>query len=67
MDIRDTTTIGISQKSNFNEIQVFHNITLCKITNAPLFVSYLTLHKDFGIKSIEEEAAPFYKRAFSRL
>jgi len=29
----------------------------------PLFVSDLTLHKDLGIKSIEE-AAPFYKRFF---
>lgn len=67
MDIRNTTTIEIGQKSNFGEIQVFHNIILCKITNTLPFVSYLTLHKNLGIKSIEEKAAPFYKRVFSRL
>ena len=58
---------GSVKKSNLNEIQTFQNITLRKITNAPPFISNLTLHKDLGTKTVEEEAAVFYKRFYIRL
>ncbi|KAL4082780.1 hypothetical protein QTP88_029611 [Uroleucon formosanum] len=45
----------------------FQNITLRKITNAPPFVSNMTLHKDLGIKTVEEEAAIFYKHFYNKL
>jgi len=58
---------GSAKKSNLNKIQAFQNITLRKITNAPPFVSNMTLHKDLGIKTVEEEAAIFYKRFYNKL
>lgn len=59
-------------ESNFenrqkNKIQAFQNIKLRKITNALPFVSNLTFPKDLGIKTVEEEAAIFYKRFYIRL
>ncbi|KAL4156016.1 hypothetical protein QTP88_000051 [Uroleucon formosanum] len=45
----------------------FQNITLRKITNAPPFVTNMTLHKDLGIKTVEEEAAIFYKQFYNKL
>jgi len=58
------TTIGVGQKINVNKIQVFQNIILRKITNAPYFVSNLSLYNDLNIKSIEYTPAFFYKRVF---
>lgn len=58
---------GSAKNSNINKIQVFQNITLRKITNAPFFVSNLTLHQDLGIKPVILEASLFYKRFFVRL
>jgi len=58
------TTIGVGQKINVNKIQVFQNIILRKITNAPYFVSNLSLYNDLNIKSIEYTPALFYKRVF---
>jgi len=58
---------GSAKKSNINKIQAFQNITLRKITNAPPFVSNMTLYKDLGIKTVEEEAATFYKRFYNKL
>jgi len=37
------------------------------MTNVPFFVFNLTLHQDLVIKSVEEEAAVFYKKFFSEL
>jgi len=39
-----------AKKSNLNKIQIFQNITLRKLTNAPFYVSNLTLHQDLGIQ-----------------
>jgi len=51
---------GSEKKSNLNKIQTFQNIILRKITNAPPFVSNLTLHKGLGIKTVEEEASCYF-------
>jgi len=40
-------------------IQVFQNIKLGKIINAPPFISYLTIRIDFVIKIIAEEIISF--------
>lgn len=58
---------GAAKKSNLNKIQTYQNITLRQLTNAPPYISNLTLHNDLHIKSIEEESVSFYKRFFSRL
>jgi len=58
---------GSAKKLNLNKIRAFQNITFRKITNAPPFVSNTTLHKDLGIKTVEEEAAIFYKRFYNKL
>jgi len=44
-----------AKKPNLNKIQTFQNII------TPPFVSNLILHKELGIKAIEEEAVLFYK------
>lgn len=59
--------LGIGKISNLNKILAFQNITLRKITIDPPFVSNLTLRKDVGIKTVEKEAAVFYKRFYIRL
>ncbi|KAF0752910.1 Uncharacterized protein FWK35_00018084 [Aphis craccivora] len=60
---------GSAKKSNWNKIQVFlQNITFKKLTNAPVFVSNLTLHQDLGIQPVSAEVELFYnKRFFAKL
>jgi len=58
---------GAAKKTNLNKIQTYQNITLRKLTNAPPYISNLTLHNDLHIKTTEEESAVYYKRFFSRL
>jgi len=58
---------GSAKKSNLNKIQVFQNITLRKIANAPFYVSNETLHQDLGILPVVTEVKLFYKRFFDRL
>jgi len=53
---------GDRLKNKLNKIQVFQNITLRKITNAPYFVSIITLHQDLFIQPVIAEAKLFYKR-----
>ncbi|KAF0708307.1 Uncharacterized protein FWK35_00038769, partial [Aphis craccivora] len=55
------------KKSNIQRIQTFQNISLRKITNAPPFVSNLTLHNDLKIKTVLDEAKCFYKRFHIKL
>jgi len=55
------------KKTNLNKIQDFQNITICQITNAPILVTILTVHHDLVITSVEDGAAIFYKRFFSKL
>jgi hypothetical protein len=50
-----------------SKIQTYQNMTLRKLINDPPYVSYLTLHNDLHVKSIEEESVLSYKRFFSRL
>lgn len=54
-------------KSYFNKMQAFQNITLRKITNTLFFVSNLTLYKNLGIKPVIAEAELFYLRFFVKL
>jgi len=61
------TTQGIGKKSNLNKIQVFQNITLRKLTNAPFYASNLTLHQDLGIQPVSTVVELFYKRFFAKL
>ena len=58
---------GNAKKSNVNKIQTFQNITLRKITNAPPYISNITLHSDLKLKTVHEEAIIFYKRFHSKL
>uniref|UniRef100_A0A2S2Q7E7 Putative RNA-directed DNA polymerase n=1 Tax=Sipha flava TaxID=143950 RepID=A0A2S2Q7E7_9HEMI len=58
---------GSAKKSNTNKIQVFQNLALRRLSNAPPYVSNLTLHNDFHIKTINEEAQSFYLRYRTRL
>lgn len=58
---------GSAKKSNTNKIQVFQNLALRRLSNAPPYVSNLTLHNDFHIKTIYEEAQSFYLRFRIRL
>lgn len=44
------------KKSNINKIQVYQNIIIRKITNAPPNISNQTLHNDMRMKTIEEES-----------
>lgn len=57
----------LGKKNNINTIQMFQNITFCKIINVPLYVFNQTLHKDLDTKTVKEEVAIFYKRFFSQL
>lgn len=59
----------MQKKSNSNEIQAFQNITLGKTTNAPFFVSSLTLHEELGIgiKTVIAEAEFIDHRFFVNL
>ncbi|KAL4136299.1 hypothetical protein QTP88_007847 [Uroleucon formosanum] len=58
---------GSAKKSNIQKIQAFQNITLRKITNAPPFVSNLTLHNDLRITTVLDEAKCYYKRFHTKL
>lgn len=58
---------GSANKPNINKIQVFQNITLRKVTNAPIFVFNLTLHQHLGIQLVIAEAELFYKLFFAKL
>jgi len=58
---------GAAKKSNLNKIQSYQNITLRQLSNAPPYISNLTLHNDLHVKTIEEESVIYYKRFFSRL
>lgn len=60
MDLQSTEKV-----SNTNKIQQFQNIAVRKITNASPFV--YTLHKDFSMNTVTDEAAHFYKRFHKRL
>lgn len=54
----------VAKKSNLNKIHTYQNVTLCHLTNAPPYISNLTLHNDLHVKSIEKESVLFYKRFF---
>jgi len=43
------------------------SLILSNPANASPFVSNLTIYKDLGIKTIDEEVADFYKRFFTLL
>jgi len=58
---------GVSRKKNLNKIQTFQSISLWKITTVPPYISNLTLNKDLGVKTVEEEAAVFYKLFYIKL
>jgi len=58
---------GAAKKSNANRIQTFQNISLRRLSNAPLYISNYTLHNDFHMKTIDEEARSSYKRFHKRL
>lgn len=47
---------GSVKKSNIQKIQTFENISPRKITNAPLYVSSLTLHNGLKITTVLDEA-----------
>jgi len=53
---------GSAKKSNTNKIQIFQNQALRRLSNAPPYVSNLTLHNDFRMKTINKEAQSFYLR-----
>ncbi|KAE9541166.1 hypothetical protein AGLY_004411 [Aphis glycines] len=58
---------GSAKISNTNKIQIFQNLALRRLSNAPPYVSNLTLHNDFCMKTINEEAQSFYLRFRMRL
>jgi hypothetical protein len=45
-----------TKKSNLNKIQVFQNMTLRKLVNAPPYVSNHTLHTECNLKTIHNKA-----------
>jgi hypothetical protein len=53
---------GWAKKSNLNKIQVFQNITLRKIANAPFYVSNETLHQDLDILPVVIEVKQTFFR-----
>jgi len=57
---------GNAKKSNLNKIQTFQNIAIRKLSNAPPYVSNLSLHADLNIKTLNEEAKAYYKRIHTR-
>jgi len=64
--IRSSMTYGIqlwgsSKKSNIQIFQSFQAICLRLITNAPWYVSNLTLHSDLKIPNIHSLASHYYK------
>jgi len=51
---------GAAKKSNTNQIQTFQNISLRRLSNASPYISTQTLHNDFHIRTIEDEARIVY-------
>jgi hypothetical protein len=58
---------GAAKKSNTDKIQTFQNISLRRLSNAPSYISNLTLHNDLHMRTIVEEARIFYTRFHKRL
>ena len=58
---------GSAKKSNKNKIQAFQNIALRRLSNAPPYISNLTLLNDLTMKTVDEEARFFYTRFHKRL
>ena len=58
---------GNAKKSNLNKIQTFQNIALRKLSNAPPYISNISLHKDLNIKTLNDEAKAYYKRFHIRI
>jgi len=58
---------GAAKESNTNRIQTFQNISLRQLSNAPPYISNLTLHNDLHMRTIVEEASIFYTRFHKRL
>jgi len=54
-----------AKKTNVNKIQAFQNIALRKLTNAPPYVSNVSLYSDLKLKTIAEESKCFYKRFYN--
>ncbi|KAF0716880.1 Uncharacterized protein FWK35_00027208 [Aphis craccivora] len=52
---------GTSKQSNIQKFQSFQSICLCHLTNAPWYVSNLTLHSDLKIPNIYTLASHCYK------
>ncbi|KAF0747910.1 Uncharacterized protein FWK35_00025438 [Aphis craccivora] len=52
---------GTSKKSNIQKFQSFQSICLRLLTNAPWYVSNLTLHSDLKIPNIYTLASHYYK------
>lgn len=49
-----------AKKSNLNKIQIFQNIALRKLLNAPPYVSNYTIHSDLKIPLVYDEAKSYY-------
>jgi len=56
---------AITKKSNLNKIQTLQNKILPSITNAPPYISNVSLH--LKIKTIHEESKMSYERIFNKL
>ena len=53
---------GTSKNSNLIKLQAFQSITLRVLSNAPWYVSNLTLHHDFNLPPISSLAAHHYNK-----
>lgn len=58
---------GNAKKSNLNKIQAFQNMKLRKIANSSSCISNHTLHKDYNLKTIHDEAKCFFRKFNHRL
>lgn len=58
---------GTAKNSNLKNLQAFQSISLRIITNAPWYVSNLTLHNDLNISPISDQASKLYKRFHKKL
>lgn len=57
---------GMAKMFSTNRIQAFQNIALRRLSNAPPYVSNLTIHNDLSMKTEHEETRVFYKRFHNR-
>uniref|UniRef100_A0A2S2N814 Putative RNA-directed DNA polymerase n=1 Tax=Schizaphis graminum TaxID=13262 RepID=A0A2S2N814_SCHGA len=69
--IRPALTYGIefwgsTKTSNLNLLQSFQSISLRLMTNAPWYVSNLTIHKDLNIPTLLTLASTHYKKLHSK-